>query len=81
MYKMVSNIEYNSFIVKYTRQFNTKFITLIINIYLEHSFLYEENFLKSLSDVLNIKNTCGYITCVTTPTKYEKKFISEHPSG
>ncbi|XP_022174791.1 protein FAM91A1 [Myzus persicae] len=50
------------------------------NVQNEHSFLYEENFLKSLSDVLNIKNTCGYITCVTTPTKYEKKFISEHPS-
>lgn len=48
---------------------------------LEHSFLYEENFLKSLSNVINIENTCGYITCVTTPTKYEKKCISEQPSG
>lgn len=62
--------------------FNMEFITLIINyICSEHSFLYEENFLKSLSNVLNIKNTCGYITCVTTPTKYEKKLISEQPNG
>lgn len=50
-----------------------------IDICLEHSFLYEENFIKSLSNILNIKNTCGYITCVTTPTKYEKKFSSEQP--
>jgi len=51
------------------------------NTCLEHSFLYEENFLKSLSKVLNIENTCGYITCVTTPTKYEKKLTSEQPNG
>jgi len=62
--------------------FSMEFIIIIINcICLEHSFLYEENFLKSLSKVLNIKNTCGYITCVTTPTKYEKKLISEQPKG
>lgn len=40
-------------------------------------FLYEEEAIKSLSNVINLENTCGYITCVTTPTKYENKFRSE----
>lgn len=48
--------------------------------FLEHSFLYEEKPLKSLSNILNIENTCGYITCVTIPTKYEKKLNSEQPT-
>ncbi|XP_025416491.1 protein FAM91A1 isoform X2 [Sipha flava] len=43
----------------------------------ENSFLYEEKAIKSLSTVLNLENTCGYITCVTTPPKYEKKFSTE----
>lgn len=46
---------------------------LIFFFFLEHSFLYEEKSVKSLSNILNVENTCGYITCVTIPTKYEKK--------
>lgn len=52
-------------------------IKTFFDTWLEYSFLYEEKSIKSLSNILNLENTCGYITCVTTPTKFEKKFNSE----
>lgn len=55
-------------------------MTMVFDIFSEFSFLYENISVKSLSSILNLKNTCGYVTCVTTPTKYEKKHKSEQPT-
>lgn len=70
---MVSSSIYKSFILLKNND--------LYLFHLEYSFLYEEKAIKSLSNIINTENTCGYITCVTTPTKYEKSLERSAISG